>query len=121
VDVWLGVVFFGVGNFTLLFFLLDVYPISIMWGLGYALLVAGFAALLYFVARLRGFAVGIVAGFVLMTLVSGGACTLFTDDPYFGLEGEAIVLYPLAVVIGGIAVAVHAVIQGVRSRRGRRS
>ena len=56
----------------------------------------------------RSFAFGVLAGYVIMTIVSGGACTITFADPLNEGGGAfvALLLYPAVVVVGIIVAAV---------------
>ena len=99
--VFLGLAIFGVGNFFyVLRFAGDEDLALPALGLGLATLVLTGVAF----ALSRGLALGVIAGYGVMTIVSGGACTLLRPMGEYGEEGALVglLLYPAAVVVFGI-------------------
>jgi hypothetical protein len=109
---WLGLAIFGVSNLLVVGFL--QVDRSVAAGAVYGLLVVAIAALTFSILRWRGLAVGLVGGFVLLSVVSGGACTLFTRSEFLDEEASAVMLYILIVAAAGLAAVVY---QGQKGRR----
>ena len=100
--IFVALVLYGVGNFFYVSAVIDS-PDYTGPALGLALITL-IAAVLSFAAS-RGFALGLIAGYGLMTITSGGACTLLRPIGDYG-EGGALVglaVYPIAVLLFGIA------------------
>lgn len=120
IRVWLGALMFGViGYFAFgaLNQLLVDSPI-ILGGLLLAAIV-GLIAWWFYRAGRHEMAVGLIGGYAILSLISGGQCTLLLE-PDQGLEGGAIIgffLYPalliVTILIGGIATLI------IRWRSGR--
>lgn len=109
---WLGLTLFGGINFIVFFNFGDGQEAALIL-IGIVVLAAG----LSFAAGFRSFAAGVAGGYVLMTVVSGGACTLTFTDPL--VEGGPLIglfLYGVAIVVFGVAAVVFLV---MRSRSGR--
>ena len=110
--IWLGLVVFGAADFA-----------AFGYGVGgggfptVTALIAGtlLAAGASYVAGFRSFALGLLTGYGVMTLVSGGACTLTFADPLDDGGGAlvGVFVYPLFVFVFGIIAAV------VHARRGK--
>ena len=75
---------------------------------GAALVVAigGVAAWAYFGLAWPGFAAGLVGGYALMTIISGGTCTLFVSQPVIGTFNvfSGFFLYAGAMAIFGLVL-----------------
>jgi hypothetical protein len=118
--VWLGMVGFGALNFVIFLYAISLSQAetnSLVPALVAALIVGGAAAFCAFVLRWRLFAAGLLIGYALMTIVSGGTCTLFVDilggngNPLAGL-----VLYLLGLLVFAVALPIVALV--ARRRRG---
>lgn len=110
---WLGLLLFGGIDFAVFLYLLDSGTAAALILIGIVVFIAG----LSFVAGLRSFAAGVAGGYVLMTVVSGGACTLMFTDPL--VEGDPLIglfLYGLAIAVFGVAAVVY-LVSRARSRR----
>jgi hypothetical protein len=108
----LGMLIFGVGDFFYFFAAVDRPG-----GRGALILIGitlGVAAL--FFAAQRSISLGIVAGYVVMTITSAGECTLLFEDPLAEGGGAfgALILYPIALIVVGIV----AIVVTVSNRRG---
>jgi hypothetical protein len=116
--VWVGMAVFGILNIPLL----SVLPSrdSGLIGAGlFAAIIIGLAAVAFFMLRWRAFAAGLLAGYVVMTLVSQGVCTLFASGSAANAEEGYIgglFLYVLGMFIFGIIVAVVGAIGAIRSK-----
>ena len=107
----------GLGVFMVLDFILLLLLAnarSLLVGVGFAVLTGGICFLCYRWGE-RWLAAGIALGFALMTLLTGGTCTLFSTSAYGefgGLWYAGITL--AALIIAGIAKAVVAAGGGKR-------
>jgi hypothetical protein len=80
---------------------------SLAAGLTFAAATAGMAALLYRSGG-RWLAAGVGIGFALMTLVTGGECTLFTTTEYGAIGGLGyFVITVLMLIVAGVEWAVR--------------
>jgi hypothetical protein len=123
--VWLGMLVFGSINLPLILLLSSVVG-NTTPGLAsaavFALLVGVVAALPALVfgwrsSGWRAYAAGVLAGYVLMTIMSSGACTMLPTAAGSG-EGAltAVFLYPLALIVFIVALGIA---EGVAARRDR--
>ena len=84
-------------------------------GLAFAALIAGLAAIAFFVFKWRGFAAGLVSGYVLLSILSGGICTLLATDTitaeagYLGLAGA--VLFFLALLAALLVLGILSIVR----------
>jgi hypothetical protein len=117
VRLWLGVLAFGLLNLPFIFLADSVTSGSdtssrrLTQVIVFTLSVALVAALCWFALGWRRFTAGFLAGYVLMTIMSGGACTLLVQGS--GFEGglfTGVVLYPLAVLLFGIGLGIAALV-----------
>ena len=117
VRLWLGILAFGLLDLPFIFLAdsitssLDTSSRTLTQLIVFTLSVALVAALCWFVLGWRRFTAGFLAGYVLMTIVSGGACTLLVQGGGFesGLI-TGLLLYPLAVLLFGIGLAIAALV-----------
>lgn len=104
--------FFGVGLLTSS---LTSGPLAIIPPVAFALAVLLVVGLAYW-RRWYSFAAGLIVGYALMSIISGGTCTLLVlDGPQ--LESGffiALVYYPLALIVLGIALGIYSVINARR-------
>jgi hypothetical protein len=121
VRLWLGILAFGLLNLPLILLsdnivsMLGTSSRELTQAVVFTLSVAAIAALAGLVLGWRRLAAGFLAGYVLMTIVSGGACTLLVQGG--GFEGGLIyglLLYPLAVLLFGIGLGIAALVAGRR-------
>ncbi len=104
--IWLGMVAFGVVNF-LLFFLTASLSLGIVAGLIYLLALGAAAAALYYALQQRNLAIGLMLGFVVMSLVSSGTCTLLAPSRnYEFIEGAVLYVFAL-IAVGVVAIIEH--------------
>ena len=104
--IWLGLVVSGGASFGAFWFGVDGNQAMAATALVLGTLVA---AAISFAAGFRSFALGLVSGYAVMTIISGGACTLRFGDPleddeagtFIGFMG-----YPVFVFVFGIVAAV---------------
>jgi hypothetical protein len=111
VNWWLlgaGMLLFGVGDFFYFFAAIESTT-NTTGGLILLGLTVAVAAVLFSVHR--SLSLGVVTGYVVMTIVSAGECTWAFGDPLNEGQGAfaALLLYPLAVLIVGIVAIVIAV------------
>jgi hypothetical protein len=117
VHAWLGAMAAGLGTFT--FFLTsdglsNAIPLLAL-ALILALVIAGFAWWAYRKGQ-RDLAVGLAVGYGLLTMISGGECTLLSGSGYEGaLAGFFI--YPLILVAWLLIGGITSVVRGRRRRR----
>lgn len=107
-----GMTLFGIGDFF--YFLAAIESTSnTTGGLILAGLTVALAAILFPVHR--SLALGVAAGYVVMTIVSAGECTWGFGDPLDEGQGAfwALLLYPAALVIVGVV----AIVVAVKNRR----
>ena len=103
--IWLGLVAFGGASFGAYGYGVGRGASSTAIVLVLGTLVAAAAS---FAAGFRSFALGLLAGYGVMTIVSGGACTLTFADPLNEGGGAlvGVVVYPVFVFVFGIVAAV---------------
>lgn len=116
----LGFVLIGLVAFAMVSFLFLIAAsrtgTDLVAGLLFAVTVLGVAALAYWGLRWRGVAIGLVGGYALMSLVSGGVCTGWRSDDGGGygiLVGA--MLYVLAVglfALIALGVEVYRAVKG---------
>ena len=108
-----GMVLWGIGDFFYYFAAVDSGATG---GLILVALTVALAGVLF--PLHRSLSLGVAAGYVIMTIVSGGQCTWSFGDPLEGGEGVffGMVLYPIAVVIVGIVAIVMSVKERNRGR-----
>lgn len=108
VDAYRGLVAFGVLNVATIA-LTTVLPGA---AIKVVVLLAATSALAVWMdrgLRRRAFAVGLLGGYALMTVISGGACTLFVPQPLlaeFNMVSGAF-LYAGAIIIFGLVLLNH--------------
>ena len=87
-------------------------------GLAFLALVVGLAAVAFFLLRWRAFAIGLVAGYALLSLLSGGVCTLLNAETD-SIEGGYLALFgAVAYVLAlGLAVLVLGIVSIVAAAR----
>jgi hypothetical protein len=121
VRLWLGILAFGVLNLPLILLAdnigssLDTSSRTLTQALIFTFSVAAIAAVAGLVLRWRRITAGFLLGYVLMTIVSGGACTLLVQGGSF--EGGLLAgffLYPLAVVLLAIGLGIAGLINSRR-------
>ena len=108
VNWWLilaGMVLWGIGDFFYYFAAIDSTS-NTSGGLILIALTVALAAVLFPVHR--SLSLGVAAGYVIMTIVSGGECTWSFGDPLNEGQGAfvGLLLYPIAVLIVGIVATV---------------
>ena len=103
-----GMVLWGIGDFFYFFAAIESTS-NTSGGLILIGLTVALAAVLFAVHR--SLSLGVAAGYVIMTIVSGGECTWSFDDPLNDGEGVfvGLLLYPIAVLIVGIVAIVISV------------
>lgn len=118
-QVWFGA--FGVGLIALGIILVtggfNPGAPTIVWGVALALLVALGAWLAYRRGNVS-LAIGAVGGYALLSLISGGQCTLLVpldEEPTWAIFGGLI--YPLLLLV---ALVVLLIVEAVRGSRGQR-
>jgi len=104
--VWLGMLAFGVIN-VILFFQTSTPQLSgIVAGSLYLLAIGVIAAGAYYLLKWHNIARGLLIGFALMTIISGGSCTLFTPSANYSFIGASM-LYALLIVVLGLAALIE--------------
>lgn len=111
-----GMVMFGIGDFFYFLFALDPPTQSEALGAPGLILLgltAAVAGVLFAVHR--SLSLGVLAGYVAMTITSAGECTWSFGDPLHDGQGAfwALLLYPATVVIVGVV----AIVVTIRRRR----
>ena len=104
--IWLGLVVFGGADFAAFAYGTGGAEATMVIALALGTLVG---AAVSFAAGFRSFALGLVAGYAVMTIVSGGACTLRFTDPLNEDDGGTFLgffVYPVFVFVFGIVAAV---------------
>ena len=103
-----GMVLWGIGDFFYFFSAIESSR-NATDGLVLIGLTVALAAVLFAVHR--SLSLGVAAGYVTMTIVSGGECTWSFSDPVNEGEGVfvGLALYPIAVLIVGIVAIVISV------------
>ncbi|HSH77505.1 MAG TPA: hypothetical protein VLA19_03120 [Herpetosiphonaceae bacterium] len=109
-----GFVAFGVLNFLAFFVMSNVigatgFHYIALVGVGLLAVVIALAAWAYFGWGRPGFAAGLLGGYALMTIISGGTCTLFVSnslDSRFNIITGPL-LYIGAVVIFGLVLLIR--------------
>lgn len=118
---WLGIVAFGALNFALYSPLLRFVLAIPFIGVAILLIVTALAVWLYVTGRGRPFGAGIVIGYVLLTVVSSGECTLLVQPATMSNSINGFVLYVIAIfvvgVVGLIVTIVTDIVERVRNRR----
>lgn len=116
---YLGLLAFGLFNFTATSWLpigigIRQPPEMAQNNLSSALIFSGIvvvAAGLAFALRRRDLAAGLLSGYAIMSIVSGGSCTYLTTQPSVGGPLFGLLLYGAMLVLGGlwliVAVAVN--------------
>ena len=111
---YLGFITFGVLNVLAFFVMSDVigapgFRATALVGGGLLAVVIALAAWAYFGWGRPGFAAGLLGGYALMTIISGGTCTLFVRNSL--ISGFSIITGPLlyigAVVIFGFVLLIR--------------
>ena len=116
---WLGMVVVTVADVVLFFVIASVAPTSsiLPFGIAFAALVAGLGAVTFFLLKWRAFAAGLVAGYVLLSLLSGGVCTFLREDAtteggLLALSGA--VLYISALMLAALVLGFISLIAAAR-------
>ena len=115
---WVGAFLAGLVVF-LIFFVQDLGPVAgiptFVLGVILLLLMAGWAMWAWRKGD-REVATGVAVGYGVLTLISGGQCTLFVENGFEGAfsAGTGIAVYPLLLIAALIAVGIASV---VRRRR----
>ncbi len=87
-------------------------------GLAFLALVVGLASVAFFLLRWRVFALGLVAGYAMLSLLSGGVCTLLNaqtdtiEGGFLALAGA--VLYVLALGLAALVLGIVSIVAAVR-------
>ena len=87
-------------------------------GLAFLALVVGLASVAFFLLRWRAFALGLVAGYAMLSLLSGGVCTLLNAETdtieggFLALAGA--VLYVLALGLAALVLGIVSIVAAVR-------
>ena len=110
-EAYRGFVAFGVLNFLAFLVMSNVIGATglqymALVGVGLFASVSALAVWTYRGLDRRGFAVGLVGGYALMTIISGGTCTLFVNNsliPRFNII-SGFLLYVAAVAIFGLVL-----------------
>ena len=117
---WLTMVVFGVVNFLVIIGISSVV-VGIIAGLVYLAVIAALAALIYKGFGWRYVALGLLAGYLLMTLCSAGVCTLI--NPNGGIIGNAdngavagFFIYPAALFIFFVALVIASIVAEARNK-----
>lgn len=117
---WLGLLVFGAIDWFVVTRAVYGGPLAFEPGIPfwagplYLAAVLALGALCYFVLHWRSFAIGLVGGFALMTIVSAGSCTLFNRSDNGAVAG--FFLYPLTLLVSGIAAAIVEIVRASRRR-----
>lgn len=113
---WAAMVVFGGANFIVFFIGASYGALEITAGLVYLAVVVALVALAYFGLRWRYIALGLLAGYILMTLCSAGVCTLLNT----GGSGEGafggLLIYPLALLIFFVALIIASIVAANRTQ-----
>jgi hypothetical protein len=122
-SLWLGMVAFGILNIPLLILLnslasgIGITTPGLLPGAMFAVVVGGIAALCALLLDWRFFAAGLLGGYVLMTIASGGVCTLLGQDRGFAERAlSGLIIYTLAVFVFLVVLGIVAMVQWVRHR-----
>jgi hypothetical protein len=80
---------------------------AVWFPIAFALVVIGLAALLAFVFQQRGVAIGVLAGYAILSLISGGACTLI-DTSGDAIGGLILGFFGYPLLMVGLAIVLFA-------------
>jgi hypothetical protein len=124
VRLWLGLFVYGILNLPiwLLAYALTDRPIGStdLWGavifFAVVLVVAVFGALVF---RWRMFAAGLLAGYALMTIVSGGVCTGFNVGPgQFQQLSDGPLFYLAVLLLSLVGLVILSIVESRRAKIG---
>ncbi len=104
-EAYFGLVAFGALNLPVLSVLNTMTMSPPFRAVAFLGVICALAALAYFGLHRRGFAAGLLGGYALMTLVSGGTCTFLRQPGTFD-AGTGLILYVVALVVFGGALLI---------------
>lgn len=118
---WMNVWFGGllVGVVTLAFFAgTNMATLPTWLGAVILLFVLIMAAWLAFLRGERELALGAISGYAILSLISGGQCTLLTSEASSGVgAAQGLFLYPLLLLAGLIAIGVAGLVRKRHERK----
>lgn len=113
---WATMLVFGMVNLGVIIGISSIQN-GIVGGLVYLAVVIVLAALAYAGLHWRYIALGLLAGYVLMTICSAGVCTLLNPTSS-GDQGAiyGLIIYPLALAIFFVALVIASIVAANRSK-----